>query len=212
MRLHLINEGTLDYEEALEFQKDLQAKRIARLIPDTLVLLEHPPVITLGRRAENADVLISGEAAARRGIKIVRIDRGGEVTYHGPGQLVGYLICALEISGGSVKRFVHQIEEALILCLEKGWGIRAGRKPEYIGVWVGEEKIAAIGLSVSRRITMHGFALNINTALEHFQWIVPCGMRAKGVTSLQKILGKEISLQEVKHRVTAQIREVFGYE
>jgi lipoyl(octanoyl) transferase len=212
MRLNVTDCGLLDYEEALAFQKDLRAKRMAGRIPDTLVLLEHPPVITLGRRAENADVLISRETAALRGVKIVRIDRGGEVTYHGPGQLVGYLVCGLEISGGSVKRFVRQVEEALILCLEKGWGVRAGRKQEYIGVWAGEEKIAAIGLSISRRITMHGFALNINTALEHFQWIVPCGIRAKTVTSLRKILGREIPIGDVKSLLAAEIREVFGYE
>jgi lipoyl(octanoyl) transferase len=150
--------------------------------------------------------------ASRLGIKTVRIERGGEVTYHGPGQLVGYPICGIGITGGSVKRFVHLVEEALIQTLDKGWGVKAGRKDEYIGVWVGEEKIAAIGFSVSRRVTMHGFALNVNTNLEHFKWIVPCGIRTKAVTSLQKILGKEIPMEDVKNRVVREIKEVFGYE
>ncbi|MCL1818700.1 MAG: lipoyl(octanoyl) transferase LipB [Spirochaetaceae bacterium] len=212
MRLELIDAGTVEYEEALCLQKKIQAQRIAREAPDTLILLEHPPVIPLGRRAEAADVLLAPGLAASRGIKTLRVDRGGEVTYHGPGQLVGYPICGIGITAGSVKRFVHCVEEALIRTLAEGWGITAGRKAEYTGVWVGEEKIAAIGFSVSRRVTMHGFALNVTTNLEHFSWIVPCGIRAGAVTSLQKILGKEVSLADVKDRVAAEIKKVFGYE
>ncbi|MDR1931663.1 MAG: lipoyl(octanoyl) transferase LipB [Spirochaetales bacterium] len=212
MRLEIVEAGLLEYGEALALQKDMQAKRIAAEIPDTLILLEHPPVITLGRRAENADVLISPALASRLGISIIRTERGGEVTYHGPGQLVGYPICDIGITRGSIKGFVHLVEEALILTLEKEWGLRAGRRKEYIGVWVGEEKIAAIGFSVSRRVTMHGFALNVNTNLDHFKWIVPCGMRTGAVTSLQTILGREIPMEDVKTRVARGIKEVFGYE
>jgi lipoyl(octanoyl) transferase len=212
MTLDVKAEETLDYEKALALQKDTQAKRIAEEIPDTLILLEHPPVITLGRRAAAEDILLAPGIASRMGIKTVRIERGGEVTYHGPGQLVGYLICGIGITGGSVKRFVHQVEESLIQSLAEGWGIQAGRKDEYIGVWAGEEKIAAIGFSISRRVTMHGFALNVNTNLEHFKWIVPCGIRTKGVTSIKKITGKDVPMDEAKSLVARKLKEAFGYE
>jgi lipoyl(octanoyl) transferase len=212
MKLEIVEAGLMEYEEALAAQRAAQEKRIREEIPDTLILLEHPPVITLGRRAEENDVLLAPLAASRLGIKTIRIERGGEVTYHGPGQLVGYLICGLGIAGKSIKRFVHQVEESLIRGLAEGWGIRAGRKDRYIGVWAGEEKIAAIGLSVSRCVTMHGFALNVNTNLEHFAWIVPCGIRTKGVTSIKKITGREVPMNEVKSLVTRKLKEVFGYE
>jgi lipoyl(octanoyl) transferase len=212
MKLSIIDAGISEYEEALVLQKETQTKRIKGDIPDTLILLEHPPVITLGRRAAGEDILISPGTASRLGVRIVHTDRGGEVTYHGPGQLVGYLICELAVTGGSIKRFVRLAEESLIRCLEKGWGVRAGRKEAYIGVWAGEEKIAALGLSVSRRVTMHGFALNVNTNLEHFRWIVPCGIRSGAVTSLQKILGREIPMEDVKKLIIRELKETFGYE
>ncbi|MDR1625091.1 MAG: lipoyl(octanoyl) transferase LipB [Spirochaetia bacterium] len=212
MKLEIVEAGVMEYGEALAAQRAAQEKRIRGEIPDTLILLEHPPVITLGRRAAEDDILLAPGAASRLGIKTVRIERGGEVTYHGPGQLVGYLICGLGIAGKSPKRFVHQVEESLIQSLWEGWGIRAGRKDRYIGVWAGEEKIAAIGLSISRCVTMHGFALNVNTNLEHFAWIVPCGIRAKGVTSIKKITGREVPMDEAKSLVARKLKEVFGYE
>ena len=212
MRLEIIDAGTLDYEEALCLQKERQTQRITGSVSDALILLEHPPVITLGRRAKLTDVLIPFGLTSREGIKTLRTDRGGEVTYHGPGQLVGYLICCLDVTEGSIKRFVHSIEEALILSLASGWGITAGRKEEYRGVWVGDEKIAALGLSVSRRVTMHGFALNVTTNLDHFSWIVPCGIRTGAVTSLQKILGKTVPMSDVKNRIAEDFKKVFGYD
>jgi lipoyl(octanoyl) transferase len=190
----------------------LREKRIAGEIPDTLVLLEHPPVITLGRRAGREDILISEETARREGVDIVPIDRGGEVTYHGPGQLVGYLIFDIALTGGSIRDFVYLLEEGLIRVLDKGWGVKAGRSAEHRGVWVGDEKIAALGLSVSRHVTMHGFALNVNTDLRHFRWIVPCGIRDKGVTSLEKITGSAVPMEKVKTRAAAELAEVFGFE
>ncbi|MDR1317109.1 MAG: lipoyl(octanoyl) transferase LipB [Spirochaetales bacterium] len=212
MMLEIIEPGVMEYEEALALQRLRQARRIREEIPDTLILLEHPPVITLGRRAVEEDVLLAPGVASGMGIRVVRIERGGEVTYHGPGQLVGYLICGLAVTGKSVKRFVHQVEDCLIQSLVEGWGIRAGRREEYIGVWVGEEKIAAIGLSISRGVTMHGFALNVNTNLDHFAWIVPCGIRTKGVTSIKKITGGEVPMDGVKTLVARKLKEVFGYE
>lgn len=212
MKLSIVDAGILEYEKALAYQQETRTRRIAGEIPDTLILLEHPPVITLGRRAGTEDVLISPEEAARAGVRIVPIDRGGEVTYHGPGQLVGYLVFDLAAAGGSIKKFVHLLEEALIRTLEKGWGIRAGRSGEHRGVWVGNEKIAALGLSVSRRVTMHGFALNVATDLDHFRWIVPCGIRDKGVTSLERITGVPVPMETVKERVAMEIAEVYGFE
>lgn len=212
MKLSVIDAGTIGYGEALAFQKSLRDRRIAGEISDTLVLLEHPPVITLGRRTGTEDVLISAEAAARAGVEIVPIDRGGEATYHGPGQLVGYLIFDLSAAGGSIKRFVNLLEEALIRSLDKGWGIRAGRSEEHRGVWVGNEKIAALGLSVSRHVTMHGFALNVNTNLDHFRWIVPCGIRDRGVTSLERLTGGRVAMNAARDRIAAEIAEVFGFD
>jgi lipoyl(octanoyl) transferase len=122
------------------------------------------------------------------------------------------MVCGLGITGKSIKRFVHQVEDGLIQSLAEGWGIHAERGDRYIGVWAGGEKIAAIGLSVSRCVTMHGFALNVNTNLEHFAWIVPCGIRTKGVTSIKKITGKDVSMDEAKSLVIRNLKRVFGYE
>jgi lipoate-protein ligase B len=212
MRLTVVDAGLMSYGEALALQEDTHGRRVRGEIPDTLVLLEHPPVITLGRRAGDSDVLIAPEAAQRLGVEVVRTGRGGEVTYHGPGQLVGYFMCGLEIAHRSVKRFVRQVEEALILALQRGWGVHAGRREGCVGVWVGAEKIAALGFSVSQRVTMHGFSLNVTTNLEHFGWIVPCGMRGGLVTSLKKILGREVLLDEVKREAVSALAEVFGWE
>jgi len=212
VKLAIVDAGLLEYGKALEYQKEIRTARLAGLCPDTLILLEHPPVITLGRRGGTQDVLISPEAASRAGVQVFPIDRGGEATYHGPGQLVGYLIFDLAVAGGSVKRFVHLLEEALIRTLERGWGIRAGRSAEHRGVWVGDEKIAALGLSVSRRVTMHGFALNVTTNLDHFRWIVPCGIRDRGVTSLARLTGGPVSMDTVKDEVAREIIAVYGFD
>ncbi len=211
MDLTVIDAGVADYHEAFDVQKSLRDQRIAGRIGDTLILLEHPPVITLGRRAESRDILISEERAKSRGVKIVTVDRGGEVTYHGPGQLVGYFIVHLSAAGGSIRRFVENIEESVIL-LAADYGLPAGRDRDHRGVWVDGEKLAAIGLSVSRMVTMHGFALNVNTDLSHFSWIVPCGIRDKGVTSMKKLLGRETNYEEVKNGLLEKIRSVFGFE
>jgi lipoyl(octanoyl) transferase len=211
MELASIDLGRMDYDEAYSCQQSYRELRICGGVGDTLLFVEHPPVITLGRRADQRDILIPRDRAAELGVKIVSTDRGGEVTYHGPGQLVGYLIIHLSVTGGSVRRFVERIEEAIIL-LASGYGIDAERKSEHRGVWVGEEKLAALGLSVSRQVTMHGFALNVNTDLDHFSWIIPCGIRGKGITSLERLLGRKVAMDEVKARLEARIAEVFGYD
>ncbi len=210
MNLQYCDLGSISYQAAWQLQESLRRKRIEGEIPDTLLLLEHPPVITLGRRASDRDILLQAEDLSRRGVEVVRIDRGGEVTYHGPGQLVGYLIFHLAVTKGSIKQFVYLLEQALIQALSR-WGIEAGRHPLHRGVWVGPEKIAALGLSVSRQVTTHGFALNVSTDLSAFRWIVPCGIREAGVTSMDKILKRSVPIEEVKPIVVEEISRTFGF-
>ena len=210
MNLQYCNHGRLSYRDAWQLQESLRGQRIEGRIPDTFLLLEHPPVITLGRRAKEADILLDMEGLRSRGVEVVRIDRGGEVTYHGPGQLVGYLIFHLSVTSGSIKRFVHLLEETLIRALSH-WGIEAGRHPVHRGVWVGSEKIAALGLSVSHQVTTHGFALNVSTDLSAFRWIVPCGIKDGGVTSMERILRRGVTLEEVRPVVLQELAETFGF-
>jgi lipoyl(octanoyl) transferase len=197
MYIQLLHLGRVPYGEALEVQQRVVAARKQGLIGDTLLLLEHPPVLTLGRNASRANVLASDEWLARRGVELHEVNRGGDVTYHGPGQLVGYPILDLrgDLPGkrgpylGPVD-FVRLLEEALIrTCAE--FGVMAKRIPKCTGVWtlgggeIPEKKIAAIGVHVSQGVTSHGFALNVTTDLRDFEWIVPCGIRDRGVTSLE---------------------------
>jgi lipoyl(octanoyl) transferase len=197
MHMHLLQLGRVPYDEGIRVMKELVAARKAGAIGDTLLLLEHPPVLTLGRNASRANILASDELLAQRGVTIHDINRGGDVTYHGPGQLVGYPIFDLrgDLPGkrgphlGPVD-FVRLMEEALILTC-KDFGVPAQRICKLTGVWtyaggsIPEKKIAAIGIHVSQAVTSHGFALNVTTDLRDFQWIVPCGITDKGVTSLE---------------------------
>jgi lipoyl(octanoyl) transferase len=210
MKLDILQPGRLDYKEALDLQEKLLLQRQQNEIPDTLVLLEHPPVLTLGRRGEYENILLSKEALEKQGVKIYEVSRGGDVTYHGPGQIVGYPVMDLTQMGKDVKEYVYKIEEVFIRLLLKEFGIKADRDDKkYTGVWVGNEKITAIGIAVKRWITMHGFAFNVNTDLSHFHWINPCGITDKGVTSLQKLLGKEIDFKKMNELVIKYFCEVF---
>lgn len=200
------------YRGALERQRELHRRRAAGEINDTLWLLEHPPVLTTGiRRDQGRNVLVNLEDV---GAEIVETERGGEVTYHGPGQLVGYLFVGMENHGYRVKDFVRKIEGAFIDCLEAEYGIGAHHDDEHTGVWVGSEKITAIGIGLRERVTLHGFAFNVNTNLDHFKWIVPCGIddAARGVTSLKKLCGREMDLGCAAEKVTAALRRVLGYD
>ncbi|MDY7028015.1 MAG: lipoyl(octanoyl) transferase LipB, partial [Spirochaetota bacterium] len=181
--------------------------------PDTLLLLEHRPVITLGKRGEESDLLIPREELADRGVEIAHIDRGGQATYHGPGQLVGYPIIDLQNHERRLKRFVHNLEAVIIEVLADSYGIAAHAREDYVGVWVGSRKIAAIGISVHRKITMHGFALNVDTDLDYFSLIVPCGIRSSelGITSISKELGEKITVAEVKERIAPVFSRIYGY-
>jgi lipoyl(octanoyl) transferase len=206
--------GLLGYQEALDLQKELVERRRRGEIPDQLLLLEHPPVITLGVRARNSreHVLESDESLSAKGVNVFETGRGGDVTYHGPGQLVGYPIFDLKPDRCDVHQYVRDLEEALIRAAGR-FGISGHRVNGLTGVWVGpdgaEEKLAAIGVRISRWITSHGFALNVNTRLEHFGLIVPCGISDRGVTSMERLLGRHVSMDEVTDAVIAAFREIF---
>ena len=223
MHIHLLQLGRISYTEGLRIQAEVVAARKAQRIGDTLLLMEHPPVLTLGRNATLANILASDEALAQRGVEIHEINRGGDVTYHGPGQLVGYPIFDLrgDLPGkrgphlGPVD-FVRLMEEALILTC-KDFGVPAQRICKLTGVWtyaggaIREKKLAAIGVHVSQAVTSHGFALNVTTDLRDFDWIVPCGITDKGVTSLELESPQEPSptLQQAANRTSANFGRVF---
>jgi lipoyl(octanoyl) transferase len=202
--------GLLSYAEGLELQKKLVEQRKAGQIPDQLLLLEHPPVITLGVKTRNdrSNIVAAPDILAAKGVEVFETGRGGDVTYHGPGQLVGYPIVDLKPDRCDVHRYVRDIEEVMILTAA-AFGVRAGRLPGLTGAWVGNQKLAAIGVRIARWVTSHGFALNVNTALDHFDFIVPCGITDKGVTSLQLLLGRPVAMAEVETVVEGTFREVF---
>jgi lipoyl(octanoyl) transferase len=214
MRLHITDLGLIEYQKALSLQYSLVEKCRSEESPDTLLLLEHPPVVTLGTRGEDSDLLFSEEALAARGVQTTWIDRGGKATYHGPGQLVGYPIINLRHHQRRVKRFVHTLEAFLIRLLEEHYGITAHTEDDYVGVWVENRKIAAIGISIHSAVTMHGFALNVSSDLDSFSLIVPCGIRDsdRGITSISKEIGREVPVKEVKKKVGPIFSELFGYD
>jgi lipoyl(octanoyl) transferase len=208
--------GRIDYLAAWEWQRRLAADRSAGRGGDTLLLLEHPPTISLGRAADRSNILVAPDELARRGVALVESDRGGDVTYHAPGQLVGYPILKLSHYGGGLLRYLRGLEETLIRVLAS-YGIEAGRVPDLTGVWVRttdaadyDAKVAAIGVRLSASgITSHGFALNIAPDLRGFDQIIPCGIRHRRVTSLEHLLGSSPPLAEVAERLIAQFAEVF---
>ncbi|MFZ5591789.1 MAG: lipoyl synthase [Bacillota bacterium] len=202
--------GTVAYSPALELQRGLQQLRIAGKIPDCLVLLEHPPTLTLGRAGCMNDILVSPDWLEREGFGVYHVERGGGVTYHGPGQLVGYPILDLNNYQRDVHLLVHKLEEVIIRVLD-AFGITGQRKDGLPGVWVGNAKIASIGIAVHKWVTMHGFALNVHTNPEHFQIIHPCGMRGVAMVSLRQLLERPVSMQDVKNRVVEEMAAVFGW-
>jgi len=205
--------GTIGYQAALDLQAQLVERRKQGLIPDQLLLLEHPPVITLGVRTRNdrSHVLESEAALAAKGVGLFETGRGGDVTYHGPGQLVGYPIVDLKPDRCDVHRYVRDLEEVLIRAVD-AFGVRAGRIEGLTGIWVGDQELAAIGVRISRWVTSHGFALNVNTDLSHFGLIVPCGITDKGVTSLERLLGHALPMDEVAETVARQFAALFSAE
>ena len=199
--------GRYDYSMALGLQARLVELRRADLIPDTLLLVEHDHTYTAGRRVDPTHLLLSEAVLARRGIKFYRVDRGGEMTYHGPGQLVGYPI--VRIGGlARISAYLNRLEEVLIR-VAADFEIAAERLPGFPGVWLGSEKLGAIGLRVTRGVTKHGFALNVTTDISYFDGIIPCGLPDKGATSLSRILGTPIAMSDVKWSTVNNFAMVF---
>ena len=209
--------GRIEYQDALDLQRDLVEQRKRGEIGDQLLLLEHPDVITLGvrTRSDRSHIVASEELLAAEGIAVFETGRGGDVTYHGPGQLVGYPIIDLKPDRCDVHRYVRDLEDVLIGAVAE-FGITAGRVKGLTGIWVGaagsENKLAAIGVRISRWVTSHGFALNVNTDLSRFGLIVPCGIADKGVTSMSHLLGHAVSMDEVADVVARQVARVFAVE
>jgi lipoyl(octanoyl) transferase len=200
--------GRVPYAQGLEVQGRLVALRQQQAIPDTLLLLEHEPVVTLGRNARRENLLLPDDELRRRGIEVFETGRGGDVTYHGPGQVVGYPILDLGPDRRDVHRYVRDLEEVMIrTCTD--YGVAAGRVAGLTGTWVGADKIGAIGVRIARWVTSHGFAFNVGTDLSPFGLIVPCGIRERGVTSLAQLLGRPVDLAESMDRLTAHFAAVF---
>ena len=201
--LNIIDLGLTEYQRALQIQKTLVKERLDNSTPDTLLLVEHPHVVTLGKQTSPNDVLDNS-------IPIVKVDRGGSATYHGPGQLVGYIIMDLKSKGISVPVLISKIHEIIILTLDE-LDIKAKREKNDTGVWIGQKKIASIGLSVRNWITYHGFSLNVNTDLERFNAIRPCGYDSQVMTSVNSIKRKEYSKEVIQTKVIRNFSNVFEY-
>lgn len=221
----VIHAGTVAYQEAWEWQRRLVAARSAGRCPDTLLLLEHPPTITLGRASHREHILTSDAELTRQGVALVESDRGGDVTYHAPGQLVGYPILKLSRHGGNVLGYLRKVEETMI-CALAHYGVEAGRVEGLTGVWVAlpsrepappgnallhHAKVAAIGVRLSASgVTSHGFALNVAPDMRGFAHIIPCGLRGRQVISLEALLGSAPPIEEVAGRVVACFANIFG--
>lgn len=205
--------GLVPYADGVELQRRLVEERRADRIPDQLLLLEHPPVITLGVkvRHDQSNILATPDTLARAGVELVETGRGGDVTYHGPGQVVGYPILDLRPDRCDVHRYVRDLEEVMIAAAAV-FGVSAGRVAGLTGAWVGDDKLAAIGVRIARWITSHGFAFNVSTDLSHFDLIVPCGIRNRGVTSLDRVLGTTVRIREVEDAILSAFARVFDRE
>ena len=202
---------TIGYKEAWDLQHELLQLRKDKRINDVFLMLEHPHTYTLGKTADKKNLVGSKEYLEENKISVFEIDRGGDITYHGPGQIVGYPIISLNEWQNDTHKYLRALEEVIILTC-KDYGLETGRKEKYTGVWIENRKIAAIGIKISNWISMHGFAFNVNTDLNLFKGIIPCGISDKEVTSLAKELGREISVSEVKEKLLKNFREIFQYD
>lgn len=200
--------GRFDYEPALVIQKKLHQLRVNHKIPDSLILVEHPAVITIGKSGNPANLLVSADILKRKGIEIYRIERGGDITFHGPGQLVGYPIFYIKQALAGIRGMIEKLESVLLQTLAD-FGINAVTKPKLTGVWVGNEKVASIGIAVKKWVTFHGFALNVTTDLTYFDLIRPCGLKDVKMTSIEKISGKRLGLGAVKERILLNGEKIF---
>lgn len=209
-KLSIIDLGLQPYRPVWELQQDLQRKRIEQQIPDTLIFVEHNPVYTIGKNGTDLHVIASNDFLKIHGIEVVQVDRGGDVTYHGPGQLVGYPIFDLHQHKQSISWYMRNLEEVFIQVLKK-YKLQGERSEGYTGVWINDEKITALGVRISHWVTMHGFAFNVNTNLSHFGGIIPCGIFQYGVTSLQKVINHPVNMEEVKQFVIHAFQKVFNF-
>jgi lipoate-protein ligase B len=208
----LIDIDRIGYNEAFELQKKLVDARSRDEIKDTFILLQHLPVFTANRESTFKNILAPRELLEEQGIEVCKTDRGGDVTYHGPGQITGYIILDLKRHGKDLHAYIRNVEQLLINTLAE-YGISSCRDPKHPGVWVGREKIAAIGIAVkSGWITMHGFALNVNPDMSHYKMIIACGIADKGVTSMHAMLGSEIDINDVKQRLVKNYAVIFAAE
>ena len=203
--------GLIDYKEAWNIQKSIHQLRVENKIDDILFLLEHPHTYTLGKSADKQNLVGDENYLSDNKISVYDIDRGGDITYHGPGQIVGYPIINLTNWKQDTHKYLRAIEEVIIQSCSE-YGLNGGRVEKYTGVWINDRKICAIGIKVSRWITMHGFAFNINTDLELFNGIIPCGITDKDVTSLNRELKTEIPLNDVKEKIIHHFNNIFNYD
>ena len=199
-RLDILDLGRKNYKEVWDIQLELHKNRVENRIPDTLILVEHNPVITLGKSGLQNNILISEEELQKKGIEFYQVERGGDATFHGPGQLVGYPIFNIKQGLAGIRPFIEKIEEVIIRVLHD-FRISAKKHEKMIGVWTDEGKICSIGIAVRRWVSFHGFALNVNTDLSYFDLIYPCGYKEIKIVSMKKILNNEISMDMVKERV-----------
>ncbi|NTW70795.1 MAG: lipoyl(octanoyl) transferase LipB [Eubacteriaceae bacterium] len=213
MKLNVIDLGTMEYGKCLSLQTLIRDMRDNDEVGDTLLLVEHPPVLTLGCRGKDDNVLAEKSVLEKMGISIFKTSRGGDVTYHGPGQIVGYPIINLKKAGLGAKDYLDNIQNMFIRLLKIEYGIEAHKEDkEYTGIWIGTDKITAIGIHIRHMITMHGFAYNVKTNLDHFKLINPCGLTDRNPISLEKILGREIDMAEAKDLLIRYFGEEFNAE
>ena len=210
MKVEIIDLGRMPYREALAIQQEIMKKAMDGEVGDTLLLVEHDPVITKGIRSEESHLLADSKLLKEEGIEVVEVRRGGDVTYHGPGQLVGYPIINLRNNKLKLRTYIEKLMSVIVTTLRES-GIEEIHTEEghYTGVWVGNEKITAIGVEVKRGVTMHGFAFNINTDIDDFRWIVPCGLADRGVTSLERLTGEKQDFEVLKNRVVEAFCRIF---
>ena len=209
---YLMELPTTEYREALELQHKLvAARRDGILDRDIVLLLEHPPVFTLGRRGGREHLIVAEGFIRSKGMEVVHAERGGDVTYHGPGQLVCYPIVDLRARQGDVLEFVGALEEVMIRTVAD-WGITAVRNTMNRGVWVGRDKLGSVGIAIRKGISFHGFALNVNTVLEPFTWIHPCGLEGVLITSMKRVLEREVPMEDIRRAVLLHMGDIFRLE
>ena len=204
MNVQVRDLGLCAYDEVWNLQKEIQAQRIAGESEDTLLLVEHEPVYTLGKNADKNHLL----QHYPDNVQIFQIERGGDITFHGPGQLVGYPILDLHNYKKSVSWYMRSLEQVIINTLQK-YGIKGEQKEDLTGVWIKDKKIAAFGVRISRWVTMHGFALNVNTDMQYYEGIIPCGILEYGVTSMENLLSHEVNMKDVKNTLISSFKNIF---